>query len=89
MRAHVVVVDVMMPSIRGDKLAALVRRNPRLADLGIVLVSGATPESLLALAQKADAGALVQKDCLSNQLVPAVLNACRSGCCPYLPVRAK
>jgi CheY-like chemotaxis protein len=44
---EVVVLDVMMPSIRGDKLAALLRKNPALADLGVVLVS-ALPAAELA-----------------------------------------
>jgi len=36
----VVVLDVVMPSMRGDTLAALLARHPRLQDLGVVLVTG-------------------------------------------------
>ena len=45
---QVVVIDIMMPSMRGDKLAALLSRNPKLKELGVVLVSGATVNELCA-----------------------------------------
>src|SRR6184192_2736045 len=45
-RVDVVILDVMMPSIRGAKLAALLRKNPALASLGVVLISS-LPETEL------------------------------------------
>jgi two-component system OmpR family response regulator len=45
LREHidVVVVDVNLPAIRGDVLAGLFRKQPRLGRVGIVLVSGMPP----------------------------------------------
>lgn len=80
LEAHVVIVDVMMPSLRGDKLAALLRKNPRFDKLGIVLVSGATSEELLDLARDAHAAAVVEKSKLEACLPDAIVEACRSGC---------
>ena len=36
---EIVVLDLMMPALSGDKLAKMLRSNPRLRDLTIVLVS--------------------------------------------------
>ena len=69
---QVVVIDIMMPSMRGDKLAALLSRNPKLKELGVVLVSGATVNELDALANEVHAAAIVNKTLMHRQLIPAV-----------------
>ena len=55
---QVVVLNVMMPSMRGDKLAALLFKNPKLKNLGVVLVTGAPATELASLASGVKAAAL-------------------------------
>jgi CheY-like chemotaxis protein len=68
----VVVVDVMMPSMRGDRLAALFRSNPRFKNLGVVLVSGESEVNLALLLKEVRADAAVSKSKLA-ELVRAVV----------------
>jgi PleD family two-component response regulator len=73
---RVVVIDIMMPGMRGDRLAALFRGNPRLRELGVVLVTGASASELLSLSVESGANAVVSKAHL-HELVPAVHKALR------------
>jgi CheY-like chemotaxis protein len=57
----VVVIDVQMPSIRGDRLAALFKGNPRFAALGVILVTGSSEEELAELRATAKADAVLSK----------------------------
>jgi CheY-like chemotaxis protein len=74
---QVVVLDIMMPSIRGDKLATLLRKNNQLAELGVVLVSSCPRSELDQLELDVDADAVVGKDEARTKLVDAVLAASR------------
>jgi CheY-like chemotaxis protein len=76
---QVVVLDVMMPSMRGDKLAALLFKNPKLKNLGVVLVTGAPATELATLASEVKAAAIVSKSSIDEDLVPAVRRAVRRG----------
>jgi CheY-like chemotaxis protein len=67
----VVVIDVQMPSIRGDRLAALFRGNPRFAALGVILVTGGSEAELDELREVAKADAVLSKGRL-DQLVSVV-----------------
>jgi len=67
----IVVIDVQMPSIRGDRLAALFRDNPRFAALGVILVSGGNIAELEQLGRVARADAVLPKSQL-DQLVPVI-----------------
>ncbi len=73
-RHHVqlVVIDINMPSMRGDKLAALFRNNDRLRELKLVLVSGTEPERLAQLAQEVGADGVVSKAAGADALVRMV-----------------
>jgi PleD family two-component response regulator len=71
-RVSVVVVDVLMPGMRGDRLAALFRGNPRFSDIGVVLVSGEANVELDRLLAETGADASVSKSRL-DELVPTVL----------------
>ena len=62
----VVVVDVQMPSIRGDRLAALFKGNRRLAALGVILVTGANETELSQLGALAKADAVLSKASLER-----------------------
>jgi CheY-like chemotaxis protein len=76
-RVDAVVIDLLMPSMRGDRLAALFRGNPRFEGLGVVLVSGQDHQELTRLLEEADADAVVRKADL-RRLVPAVNNVIRA-----------
>ncbi|RYZ08396.1 MAG: response regulator [Myxococcales bacterium] len=73
-----VVIDIEMPSLRGDRLAALFRGNPRMAGVGVVLVSGEKNEELTRLAIEARADEAVSKSALSG-LPDAVRRAMARG----------
>jgi CheY-like chemotaxis protein len=57
----VVVIDVQMPSIRGDRLAALFKGNQRFAALGVILVTGTGEAELEQLRSVAKADAVLSK----------------------------
>jgi CheY-like chemotaxis protein len=74
---QVVVLDVMMPTISGDKLTALLRKNDQLSHLGIVLVSSAPKDELESMAKDLGADAVVSKEEARERLATAVLHAAR------------
>jgi PleD family two-component response regulator len=76
-RADAVVIDIMMPGMRGDRLAALFRGNTRLKDLAVILVSGEVQTELKRISQEVGADDVVQKGRL-RELAPAVLRAIQS-----------
>lgn len=71
----VVVIDIMMPDISGDKLAKLLRSNPKFKALSIVLVSSGNPDELRGIAREVDADAVVSKGELRTQLALVILGA--------------
>jgi CheY-like chemotaxis protein len=73
---HVVVIDIQMPSMRGDRLAALFKANPRFASVGVVLVTGAADTEIARLAASARADAVLSKSQLSR-LPDVVTNVCQ------------
>ncbi|HEX6274820.1 MAG TPA: response regulator [Polyangiaceae bacterium] len=73
----VVVIDFLMPGMRGDRLAALFRGNPRFRKLGVVIVSGETSADFERLSREAGADAIVRKTELAT-LVPAIRSALRT-----------
>ncbi len=72
-----VVLDVMMPELNGDKLARLMRQNPRGTELAIVLVSSRSMLELQELARASGADAVVPKQAIYTDLVDAVRTACQ------------
>jgi CheY-like chemotaxis protein len=75
-RIHVVVADLMMPDITGDKFARLLRGNPRIAKVGIVVISASAAE-LERLSSDTGIDAIVHKSEARSRLVPAVRDAYR------------
>jgi len=71
----VVVLDVMMPQMSGDKLAALLRANPKLRQLAIVLVSSCKVEELARLAKEVTADSTVTKAEIYQRLADVTLAA--------------
>ena len=72
----VVVIDVQMPSIRGDRLAALFKGNQRFAALGVILVTGSGEAELEQLRAVAKADAVLSKAKL-DRLVTVVKDTYR------------
>ncbi len=68
---EVVVVDVVLPDISGDKLARVLRQNRRGDDLWIVLISGRAPEELAKLGTESSVDAIVSKRNLPSDLLAA------------------
>jgi two-component system chemotaxis response regulator CheY len=69
---QVAVIDLNMPAMRGSSLIQVIRKSPRLAHVGIVLLSGASDEELVTAAGEASADAAVSKLNMRDTLVPAV-----------------
>src|SRR5882724_4118946 len=67
-----VVLDVLMPAFSGDKLAMMLRSNPRLSHLIIVLVSSCDKRELDNLAKQVHADAVVSKRDARTTLLPAI-----------------
>ena len=74
-KVDAVVIDVMMPTINGDKLARVFRNNAHGEHLGIVLVSSRSASELRSLTGLAQADAVVSKVDVRRALVPAVERA--------------
>ncbi|WP_437320998.1 response regulator [Sorangium sp. So ce385] len=60
-QARVVIVDVFMPTLRGDWLLTLFRKNPRLGHLSVILMSGHSEQELERLQMEAQADAVISK----------------------------
>src|SRR5262245_62128349 len=82
---RVVVLDIMMPAIRGDKLAGLLKKNPHLQGLGIVLVSGAPKAEIEQLVHELDGAVVINKGEARTKLADAVLRAARERASASLP----
>jgi CheY-like chemotaxis protein len=70
-RIEVVVLDVELASFRGDRLADVFRKQPRLDKVGIVLISGQPREQVEAIAAGCAADAFLSK--AEVELLPRVV----------------
>lgn len=80
----VVVLDIFMPQMDGDKSAKMLRENPRLEGIGIVLVSSCDASQLEEIAARVKADAVVPKSEARTRLVPTV-NRLRRTPQPSIP----
>jgi CheY-like chemotaxis protein len=71
-----VLIDVLMPAMRGDRLAALFRKNARFSNIGLILVSSEPEGQLKRLADEVGADGVVSKSNLDG-LVPALRRVLR------------
>lgn len=69
---HAVIVDVTMPGLSGDMLVRVLRQNPRLQDLVVVVVSGMSTPDLESIRAESGASAVMTKSQVSTDL-PRVL----------------
>lgn len=74
-KVDAVVLDVMLPSVSGDKLARMFRQSSMGEQLGIVLVSSRPTPELRKLALAAQADGVVTKSEIQRGLVAAVQRA--------------
>ena len=58
---EVVVIDIFLPGMKGDRLAKVLRGNPRFERVGVVLVSGDSAVDLQRLATEVGADAVTPK----------------------------
>ncbi len=70
-QARVVVLDVFMPTIRGDRLLTLFRKNQRLGHLSVILMSGHSEKELEQLQMEVQADAVLSKNHLDR--LPALV----------------
>lgn len=77
LREHidVVVIDLQMPDVRGDRIAKLFRTGPRTQKLGVVLVSGFDRTELEELGKACEADVVVTKEDIRVHLPYAVMHA--------------
>lgn len=73
----VTVLDLEMPNLPGNKLAKLFRDNPKLAYVGIVLVSACGGDELFAIGESCGADGVVTKHDLTKALPSMVGKALR------------
>jgi two-component system OmpR family response regulator len=71
----VVVIDVNLPTINGDRLAMLFRKQNRMDRIGLVLVSGLDKNTLEKLGKDSEADAVVTKPEVNEKLAFAVMHA--------------
>jgi CheY-like chemotaxis protein len=76
-RVDVVVLDIVLPGMKGDRLAQLLRGNSVFEHLGVVLVSGDSALDLEQLAVRVEADAVVNKSSAKAGLCRAVELAAR------------
>jgi CheY-like chemotaxis protein len=72
-KIELLVLDIMMPGLSGDKLAKMLRANPRLGRIGIVLVSSCNPAELEKLATSVRADGVVLKSEIRQKLLPNLM----------------
>jgi CheY-like chemotaxis protein len=70
--ARVVVVDQNLPALDGAKLAALLRNNPSMKDVRLILVSSNDEQTMAELVRETRADAFVSKARMHGELVAAV-----------------
>lgn len=76
---RVVVADLNMPAVTGSSLVTMLRKNPRLRDVSVVLISGDPPDSLTLVAAQVGAAGSVSKQDMHQALVPMVQRLLRSA----------
>lgn len=67
-KIDVVVIDVNLPALRGDRFASLFHANERLMKVGVVLVSGMARDELARLENEKGVDAVVSKEDVERRL---------------------
>lgn len=72
-----VVADISMPGLSGDKLVGVLRKNPRFADLAIILVSGREEGELKKIFEEQAVDGVLSKRDIQSRLVAMLAAALR------------
>jgi twitching motility two-component system response regulator PilH len=72
LQVRAVVIDQNLPSLDGNKLAALFRSNPGMHDIRVVLISSSDALQMQELTRQAKADAFVSKQEMHDALVPTL-----------------
>jgi CheY-like chemotaxis protein len=72
-KIELLILDIMMPGLSGDKLAKMLRANPRLGRIGIVLVSSCDLAHLQEIAASVRADAVVLKPEIRQKLLSTLM----------------
>ena len=83
---EVVILDIFMPQMNGDKSAKMLRENPRMQGLGIILVSSCSEAELRTLAERVGADAIVSKADARSRLTQEVGRVLRTRTRSKAPV---
>ncbi len=71
-----ILLDYHMPAMRGDSLVAVIKKNPSLQSLPIILISAMENQNeLISIADQAGVNAVVPKTLINQELIPAVERA--------------
>ncbi len=76
-RPDLVILDVMMPQLDGDKKAKLLKLDDRTKDIPILLLSSKSEDDLLLLAKEACCDGFIRKPFTSDQLLTKVAETLR------------
>ncbi|MEO1482583.1 MAG: response regulator [Myxococcota bacterium] len=71
-KISLVVLDMNMPAMSGERFAELLRSNPRLAHVRVVLITGADAETLSEAGARISADAMIRKENLTRELLPTI-----------------
>lgn len=74
-----VIVDLGMPGLSGDKLVGLLRSNPRLTQLVVIVVSGQSGEDLQRIERECPVDAVLPKRDVNSRLVHLLQSLLRSS----------
>jgi len=80
-KVAIVLLDLNMPAMRGDRLASLFRSNSRLKELSLVLVSSEPESQVKELAKTVGADAVVPKSKVEILLLPTVRELMKKHIC--------
>lgn len=72
-----VIADISMPGLSGDKLVGVLRKNPRFADLVLILVSGREDAELKQIFQEQAVDGVLSKRDIQSRLVSTLVTALR------------
>jgi CheY-like chemotaxis protein len=72
-KIELLILDIMMPGLSGDKLAKMLRANPRLGRIGIVLVSSCNLVELEKIAASVRADGVVLKPEVRQKLLSTLM----------------
>lgn len=72
-----VIADVSMPGLSGDKLVGVLRKNPRLGNLVVILVSGREDHELRQIMSEQQVDSVLSKRDIEHRLVPTLEAAMR------------